>query len=176
MNARVTTAELKRQLFGADLTTYALLDGASIPGLPKMFAIHQPDHVCLLRGELDADLAAAAPYLVKLDADSPFADFVLSGWGEHWGVFALTQAKLRELRKHFRTFLMVRDPSGKPMYFRYYDPRVLRIYLPTCNEDEADAVFGPVARYVMEGEDPMQMVKFWIEYGAIKQQLAALKA
>ena len=53
-------------------------------------------------------------------------------------------ATLEELRRHFRKFLKVEDPKGKSLIFRYYDPRVLRVYLPTCNAMELQTVFGPV--------------------------------
>ena len=62
-------------------------------------------------------------------------------------------AGLRELGRHFQAFIMVYDPQGKPLYFRYYDPRVFRIYLPTCNESELKTVFGPVNSFYVEGED-----------------------
>ncbi len=39
------------------------------------------------------------------------------------------------------------------MLFRYSDPRILRVYLPTCLPDELEQMFGPVTAYVMESED-----------------------
>jgi hypothetical protein len=30
------------------------------------------------------------------------------------------------------------------LLFRYYDPRVLRVYLPSCRPSELETVFGPV--------------------------------
>ena len=145
------------------LLVYAVLDGASVPKLPQLFWEHEPQRVCLYRGELGPDLAATAPYLVKLDADSPFTDLVLKdGWGKHWGIFVLApeEVHLRDLRKHFRTFLVVRDEAGGSMYFRYYDPRVLQVYLPTCNEEECRVLFGPIASYVVESKDGDQVLRF----------------
>ena len=55
---------------------------------------------------------------------------------------------------------MVYDEDGKPLYFRYYDPRVLRVYLPTCNESELKTVFGPVTHYWVEGEDGNSMIEY----------------
>ena len=40
--------------------TYAILDGASIPGLLQSLFKHQPDSCCLYRGELTPDLAECA--------------------------------------------------------------------------------------------------------------------
>src|SRR5437763_147211 len=111
---------------------FTILDGASVPGLLQKLADDEPENVCLYRGELKPDMAEVAPYLVKLDSDGPFTDWVLDrGWGNHWGILAETGADLTSLRQHFRRFLTVHDPNGKPLLFRYYDPRVLRVHLPT---------------------------------------------
>jgi hypothetical protein len=143
--------------------TYAILDGASIPDLlDKLYADPRPEFVCLYRGELEPDMAEVAPYLVRLKPDEPFAKWVTAeGWGRHWGIFALSKADLKTVRKHFRTFLMVKDPDGKKLYFRYYDPRVFRVYLPTCNKAETATVFGPVGHYIFEDENPGKLLRFW---------------
>ena len=44
------------------------------------------------------------------------------------------------LRHHLKGFLRVRGESGQKMMFRYYDPRVLRVYLPTCNPIDTQLV------------------------------------
>ncbi len=46
------------------------------------------------------------------------------------------------------------------MIFRYYDPRVLRVYLPTCLAPELRTVFGPVRRFLLESEDPALMLEY----------------
>jgi len=137
-----------------ELNVFAVLDGASIPDLLEKLDAHLPEHVCLYRGELDEELAAAAPYLVKLDEFSPFTDWVLQeGWGNHWGIFASSTWELIQARQHFRKFLMVKDPEGKTLYFRYYDPRVLNIYLPTTNAGEREQIFGEIDTFFVEGQE-----------------------
>ena len=147
--------------FDPKVEIYAILDGASVPGLRDALRTHGPDYVCLYRGELEADLADAAPYLVELEAESPFTDWIFAeGWGQHWGIFAYADADLITMRKHFRKFLMVALPDGRRVYFRYYDPRVMAVYLPTCNAEETAAVFGPVTQFAMEGATPGSMLRF----------------
>ena len=164
------------QLFAEEgAGVFAVLDGASVEGLPGTLFEHQPEHVCLYRGELEPDMAEVAPYLVRLDPDSEFTAWVIGeGWGRHWGVFATAYADLRAMRQHFRKFLTVYDPEGKPLLFRYYDPRVLRVYLPTCDARELETVFGPVAAYLLEGEDPGEMLRFELSSGALQRRALPL--
>ncbi len=146
---------LRRELFIDEAAkVYAILDGASVPGLLEKLAEHRPENTCLISGTLDPDLAEAAPYLVHVDAMSPFAAWVLEkGWGNHWGIFAVVPEAVpfRDLRKHFRSLLRVRSPDGDPLLFRYYDPRVFRVYLPTCNVAELNTIFGPSRKFMLEG-------------------------
>lgn len=153
--------DVHAMLFGDPrLNTFAVLDGASIPSLLEELAAQNPPHVCLFRGPLPPDVPPCAPYLVHLHRDAPFTQWLLEeGWGQHWGIFAVALASLRAMRSHFRKFLMVRDPDGKAIYFRYYDPRVMRVYLPTCTPDEAAFVFGPINRFVMEDESPEKALR-----------------
>lgn len=56
------------------------------------------------------------------------------------------------IRRHFRAFSDVElEPRSKIVDFRYYDPATLRIYLPTCNEQELIHFFGPVGAFVTDG-------------------------
>jgi len=109
---------------------------------------------CLYRGDAAATMAEVAPYLVELDRFSLFTLWLIhKGWGNSWGVFIHAATSLEILRNHFRKFVMAKLPDGRMVYFRFYDPRVLRPYLPTCDEQELAAMFGPVSRYLIEDED-----------------------
>ena len=158
-----------------DAEVFAVLDGASVPNLLPKLSEEQPEYCCLYRGELEPDLAEAAPYLVRLDLSARFTNWVIEKYlGQHWGIFAIAQADLRTMRKHFRTFLMVYDPEGKPLYFRYYDPRVLRVYLPTCNAEETATVFGPIIHYMCEDETPSVLLRFSPAKGGVRKEVIKL--
>ncbi len=154
--ARVQT--LLPQLFSEeeDVQTYAVLDGASIPALlHQLYSEHSLEFVCLIRGELEPDMAEVAPYLVHLEREAPLTKWLLKkGWGKHWGIFVQVNADLKTVRSHFRKFLRVKDPEGKYLFFRYYDPRVLRVFLPTCNAEELGVLFGPLSLYMCEDDKP----------------------
>ena len=132
---------------------FALLDAARDERIyPAVMRADAP-WSCLYRGDAAATMAEVAPYLVQLDRNSRFPHWVLAqGGGNSWGVFLNTVVTLETLRAHFRRLILVQLPDGRAVYFRFYDPRVLRVYLPTCTPDEAASIFGPVDRFVMENE------------------------
>ncbi len=158
---------------GDDTQLYAVLDGARNTGIHPAVLQSECEFECLYAGELEPDLAQAAPYLVKLARDRPFADLLIrQGWGDSWGIFVRSSTAFRDLRRHLRKFLMVYDPALKPMYFRYYDPRVLRMFLPTCNEEELATIFGPVQYYLLEGADPDTLLRFSNTSGVLQRQVS----
>lgn len=169
---------LRRELFADEkANVFTVLDGASVPGLLEKLEEDSPEHVCLFTGQDDPELAETAPYLVRLDAKNPFTNWVLeNGWDKHWGIFAAVPAEVpfRDVRKHFRSFLRVRDPEGKMFLFRYYDPRVLRVYLPTCNAKELQTVFGPVGILMLESEQTAELRRFSLSEGALVAQKVVL--
>ena len=164
MVEKAITQSLVKYLFSQPQTAvYTVLDGASVPELPQVLWKQKPQNFCLYRGELGPGMAAVAPYLVKLEYEHPFTKLVCEkGWGNHWGIFAITSDKvdIRLMRNFFRKFLRVSDPDGKLVLFRYYDPRVLRVYLPTCNPEEIKLLFGPITCYILENEDPSTLLRF----------------
>ena len=178
MKSATIDQAILQQLFAIPQTAvYTILDGASVPQLPQTLARLEVESECLFRGELDPELAEVVPYLAAVPFDHSFTDWLLQeGWGQHWGIFAVSRTDFRTLRMHLRTFLKVYGPDLQPLYFRYYDPRVLRVYLPTCSAEELETVFGPVLYYLMEGETPQTLVKFSVVDGACQSEQIALAA
>jgi hypothetical protein len=175
--SQTANAALMSALFGkGDVPVFAVLDGAAAPGLVKSLYEHEPEYCCLYRGELAPDMATVAPYLVRLEAESKFTELVLGeGWGAHWGSFVVSTANLRTLRDHFRSFQAVELPDQRTVLFRYYDPRILRNFLPVCNAPELATFFGPVQKFVVEGESPEAGIKFSLAGTALKPEPFQLK-
>ena len=131
---------------------YAVLDGARDRHV-RQWAVHCGGAAwCLYRGELSPALQSAAPYLLRLTG-TLFDEFFERAWGKSWGVLLTSTASSRDLRRHLRKFLIAQTEARERMLFRYYDPRVLRVYLPTCNGGELAEFFGPISAYLAEGED-----------------------
>lgn len=140
---------------------YALLDASKEPDVLKVLFESKEEYQSLFEGPRGQMLAHFAPYLVRLTPKSPLLEILVEkGWGKSWGVFLTCEASLKDLRAHFRHFLMVKLPDGKQVYFRFYDPRVLRAYLPTCLPEEINTFFGPVKCFVTEDENPDVLLRF----------------
>jgi hypothetical protein len=135
---------------------YAILDAARDPaiyqGLRRLSAAEQV--TSLYQGPTARELAGVAPYLVSLGATDYVFDWIWSrGWGGSWGIFLWSLVSPETLRAHFRRLTMVRGPDGDRMLFRFYDPRVLRVFAPGCDAAQVKELFGPVARFMIEDED-----------------------
>jgi hypothetical protein len=53
---------------------------------------------------------------------------------------------------------MVQVQGGEEVYFRFYDPRVLREFLPTAIANEVTIFFGPVQEWLIESDRPDTML------------------
>jgi hypothetical protein len=168
--ARVSVDRVFERLWpaGPDDCAYAVFDGARSPDVVPLVAASRLPSRCLYVGDIDPALARAAPHLVRLSRTDPRAqELVARAWGDAWGVFLRAPCGLEALHRHLRRFLRVRDERGRSLLFRYYDPRVLRAYLPTCLAPELDYVFGPVEVYVVEGAEPERVLEFRHHGGAL---------
>lgn len=137
------------------------------------------DKCCLYAGILPPELARAAPYLVQLYQSDHFTELLLDqGWGDSWGIFLRSKASMKTLRRHLRGFLMVQNERRKRLSFRYYDPRVLRVFLPTCSQRQLETLFGPVDHYILEGEgeDPQTMIRFGFDGEKLTEERVDLAA
>lgn len=149
---------------------WMILDAARDQRIFPMLLECHLDYSCLYSGTLPPLLSMAAPYLLHLEYD--YRDtrrFLRHAWGNSWGVVLNCDESLKTLRRHLREFLLVRDPSGQSLLFRYYDPRVLRLYLPTCNRSELETVFGPIERFWTEDDTQHRLLDFSLSHGRLVQ-------
>jgi len=116
----------------------------------------------------DLPLQSVGPFLFPFQACPPFNRFFFDlGWGCHWGVIVQAATDLPTLSSHFRKFLKVHTDHGLELYFRFYDPRVLRIFLPTCDRSQLMDFFGPVRHFILEDEDRRYALKFSLQNGML---------
>ncbi len=154
---------LYQSSFAQDKQLYIILDAACVEQMPvQLFELEDdPEYFSLFFDTPQAELIDVAPYLVKVDMESRLLAWMIDeGWGKSWGIFISATMELEELFEHLRQFLKVKDPEGEELFFRFYDPRVLRIFLPTCNFQEIMQFFGTVGSYMAESEDGQMLLEF----------------
>ena len=154
---------------------FAILDAAREPLVLARVLHCEEQYESLYEGVRGQRLAASAPYLVALPPASAFLETVVrEGWGKSWGIFLTCPSPFQEVRKHLRRFLMVKPEGGAECYFRFYDPRVLRVFLPTCGPEELAHFFGPIRGIVMEGEGADELLRFEVGDRRLKREVARL--
>ena len=153
---------------------HMLLDGARDPAIAPLLRFGKLEYSCLFSGPLTDSLRAAAPYIVHLAARSDQTHEILRrAWNQHWGVLTVARADvtITQQRLHFKKLLRVQDEDGQWLAFRFYDPRVLRVFLPTCTADETARLFGPVDRLLM----PTAQADAWLDFERAAQPRRVLE-
>jgi hypothetical protein len=145
---------------GPRADVWAILDPARDPKSYWALVNSHLNYSCLFAGRLPDALEQVAPHLVQLDPEDEFTDYLAAQMGNCLGVFFQCDGAMKTVRHHLRKLLTVRDPRGRKLLFRYYDPRVLRVFLPTCDASELDQMYGPIKAYWTESPEPDQVIEF----------------
>ena len=138
---------------------YAVLDACDAPSvLRKIQELPQDQVTCLYINQAEEDFSSFAPYLCRVDS-------ALFAWAHEaaaqtgGGIFAISDAEQSVLHKHLRRFLLVTDPDGEEMYFRFYDPRVLPKFLAVCTLAERRDLFGPILAFGVINEGVITLLQ-----------------
>ncbi|MCP4246451.1 MAG: DUF4123 domain-containing protein [bacterium] len=151
---------------------HAIIDAAQDKTAPQRAAAMGLRTQSLYEGEFGRQLDDVAPHLVSLSLQDEFAEWLFDNWGGNHGVLLQSKAPFTQLRRHLRKYLLVKNEEGRKYRFRYYDPRVLRSFLPSCSREEGTAFFGPVARYYTADRSGTAVVAFgWGPRGLIRHVL-----
>lgn len=128
---------------------YALVDAARKRSVYSLLC-EFPRELCSLLYQDDGELAPCAPHLVAIEQQT--RERVLSLWNQQCVVFVWSRGNLSQVRRHFRKFLLVKV-DGRQLYFRFYDPRVLRVFLPSCTQAERTEFYGELRAFMVEASD-----------------------
>ncbi len=134
---------------------YAVLDAAREDRILELLREHVEPHRSLYEGAEGETLEEVAPYLVgPIQEDSALLErLVREGWGKRWGIYCTSREPFREVRRHWRRFLMVElDESRERVYFRFYDPAVMVTFMDTADEEQRSSVSAIFASLLAEDE------------------------
>lgn len=155
---------------------YIILDAARMADEIDTAKSINKNFASLYRGKSEEYLSTVAPYLFNHNNLPEFEQWYFGkGWGDSWGVLVYTLETMKYLHKHFRKFLMVKTEDGEELYFRFYDPRVLRIFLTTCDRQQLKEFFGPVDYFICEDENPAFGFIYSLDNGLLKTESATME-
>ena len=117
---------------------FALINTCDLPVVPLyMMELDDSQAVSLYKGLPNEEDWAIGAYLVRVDP--PLLRWITTALPrDSWGVLVESDRSLAELLAHFQQFVTVRSPEGEGRLFRFYDPRVLPVYLETASREERE--------------------------------------
>lgn len=168
---------LQRELFDSNEIVYAVLDAAAEGDLLHRLRTDRLRFSCLFEGKQPKDVARVAPYLVALRHNSEFTEWLFEqGWDRHLGIVVLSRKPFLEVLDHLRSVSYVESQEGRRLWFRFYDPRVLRAYLPTCTPIELTWFFGLTADSVFTSDrEAGYYLRFGVGDGQLIEARGALR-
>lgn len=126
------------------------------------------EYECLFAGKIAPPLDRASPYIVRVESGAPLFDLWReAGWGQSWGLFLRTEEDLAAVRRRLRHFLQAKLPDGRIVLFRFYDPRVWRLYAPGCDAARLGSWFEKIDAFVAETQDGSGASEFRLRDGRL---------
>ena len=147
---------------------FAIIDGAQDPRLVGLVQSCK-EYDCLYSGKLDPQLAAASPWLVRIDpADALLPTWQAHGRGLNWGIMIESAVDLPALRSRLRRFTQAKLPDGMVALFRFYDPRVFNTYIRAALHEEREPWFeGGILQYGAEAPGGATMHQYRLSRGRL---------
>lgn len=103
------------------------------------------------------------PYMTPIrcaERGARYLEFWTNYVGENAGLFFFTKSWPQAVRAHLISIFEVLDEERRMFFFRFYDPRVIRDYLPTCTGKECKEFFGPIRCILADGEKAGTMYQY----------------
>ena len=157
----------------APAKTFAILDCAADLRLHEHVARLEPGSArCLFLGNLHPAVKAVSPHVVELAPGDPLTRlWRAEGWGKAWGLWIESAGDLHGIWRRTRHFTQAKLPSGEgPVLFRFWDPRVFRVYLPLVEPGELAPWFEGLGAYVLEAEDGRGAVRFSLDGQTLRRE------
>lgn len=140
---------------------YILLDAAKMHAHIQKAKEFNAEHECLYKGETAESLHNVAPWLFTYPRPSIFAEWYLANsGGQNWGIIIESSQDFKTVYMHLKKFLKVKTETGKKLYFRFYDPRVLPTFLENATQQQLKEFFGITIRsFILESQN-RQMIEY----------------
>lgn len=135
------------------------------------------------------EMDRVAPYVVAIDSaagqaggsggtgasdGAGYLDLWAKNLGTSAGILFASPAGMDKLVVQLSNCFRVTNDDGQRYFFRFYDPRVLRTYLPTCTAQDAKEFFGPIGCIFVEAQTDGDMLTCWPTASGVRLDQAPL--
>jgi len=156
--SEICKAFLKKEL-GSGKALYGIVDSAIYKEFHDLMDIEGEENIrILLKEPYLHGYERAAPYLMLLDIDDAIADGLLhAAKGEQWLTLVVSHKSLDALAQELRDMIVVEsEVHGKPIIYRFYDPRNLANYIHIHDEAELKMFYEDIggALFTIDADDP----------------------
>lgn len=138
---------------------YLLLDGAQIDDLLKtIYRLNKSAEVDVLYiNTRFAELQKVSPILVKVQSGEPLFHKFQQDWQQTAGIHFIAKGDIYTLGNHLRSSLQAKI-NNQPVIFRYYDPRILELWLETISIEQQSQFMGPITTlYIFSSKEQKQL-------------------
>jgi len=142
---------------------FMLVDCAGVEGgCARLPAAAFSELESLFTGDLAIELADVGPWLGRVAPAAPgAAEAVLDLLRRQVGVLVVMAApeagaagpSFSQVHRHFRKFNVVYGAEGRPLFFRYYDPRVVLDVLGVLTSRQLQDFFGGADEFILARAD-----------------------
>ena len=139
-------AEKKSFIENMPSPNYVLIDAALWESDIDVFlGKDTPMHKSLFKGLTGEQLWNVAPYLISISSNEEFVETIRGKDPiERRVTWLYSTENMRDLRKHLRRFLRIKQEDGSFIYFRFYDPYVVNSIFPDLSKEQAIEFFGKI--------------------------------
>lgn len=156
---------------------YAIADASRGPmTIPTTLQAMTDNVACLYRGQALEEFGDDTAWVVEIAPDESVLDWLMdNGFGKRWSIFLRSTHRLADVVRHLRKFTMIEDQEGTVHFFRFYDPRTLRQYLPVFTPEQSAAFFKGVDAFYCENDlRPGEFLRFTTDGRKLHREVISL--
>lgn len=126
--------------------TYAIVDASRQPMvIPAALDAFASSVRCLFSGSALREFGDNAAWVVEIDSTEGTLRWLLEqGFNKRWAIFANSLLEIEPFVRHLKKFTVAEGDGGRTFFFRFYDPHVLRQYLPAFDERQVRLFFREI--------------------------------
>jgi len=144
-----------------EMNVYAVIDAAKIKKLINELIIVDEQKVKILfDGQEAIELEEVAPYLIELNKEDEFTNWVAKNvYGNNGAIFIKSTNDIETLAEHLKPFIPVTrevEHEGRTItqkgYLAYYDPRVFPNWIESESKEKQSDFFSNITKLYCEDE------------------------